>query len=118
RRKLSVRLRGYPRCEARLRRDTIAPDAHDATCPRYHVSRMPRGPERQHRPRPQEARMIYHIVRMTFRPEVPPDEREAGIERLRRYPQEIDVIQAWSVGRDIGGEFEYGAMYALADIEA
>ena len=62
--------------------------------------------------------MIYHIVRMTFKPDVPPDEREAGIERLRRYPQEIDVIQAWSVGRDIGGEYEYGAMYELADIEA
>jgi hypothetical protein len=62
--------------------------------------------------------MIYHIVRMSFKPDVPPDEVEAGLERLRRYPQEIDVIQAWSVGRDIGGEFEYAAMYELADIEA
>jgi Stress responsive A/B Barrel Domain len=62
--------------------------------------------------------MIYHIVRMTFKPDIPPDEREAGIERLRRYPEEIDVIQGWCVGRDIGGEFEVGAMYQLADIEA
>lgn len=62
--------------------------------------------------------MIYHIVRMSFKPDIPPDEIERGLERLRRYPREIDVIQAWSVGRDIGGEFEYGAMYALADIEA
>jgi Stress responsive A/B Barrel Domain len=62
--------------------------------------------------------MIYHIVRMSFKPDVPPEVREAGIERLRRYHEEIDVIQSWSVGRDIGGEFEIGAMYALADIEA
>jgi Stress responsive A/B Barrel Domain len=62
--------------------------------------------------------MIYHIVRGSFRPEVPQADREAALERLRRYPQEIDVIQASCVGRDIGGEFEFGAMYALADIQA
>jgi Stress responsive A/B Barrel Domain len=62
--------------------------------------------------------MIYHCVRGSFRQEVPEAEREAALDRLRRYPQEIDVIQAWSVGRDIGGEYEYGAMYELADIEA
>ena len=62
--------------------------------------------------------MIYHIVRMTFKPDISPEDREAGIERLRRYPQEIDVIQASCVGPDIGGEFEYGAVYALADIAA
>jgi len=62
--------------------------------------------------------MIYHIVRMTFKPGISPDEREAGIDRLRRYPQEIDVIQASCVGPDIGGEYEFGGMYAVADIEA
>lgn len=62
--------------------------------------------------------MIYHLTRMTFKPDVPPEEVEAGLERLRRYPREIDVIHDWCVGRDIGGEFEYCAMYALADIRA
>jgi hypothetical protein len=62
--------------------------------------------------------VIYHIVRMSFKPEVSADEMERGLERLRRYPREIDVIQSWCVGRDIGGEFEYGAMYAVADIQA
>jgi hypothetical protein len=62
--------------------------------------------------------VIYHSVRMTFRPEVPAAEVEAGLERLRRMGREIEVVQAWCVGRDVGGEFEYGAMYALPDIEA
>jgi Stress responsive A/B Barrel Domain len=62
--------------------------------------------------------MIYHSVRMSFKPEIPPEEVERGLERLRRMGREIDVVESWAVGRDIGGEFEYGAMYALRDIEA
>jgi hypothetical protein len=62
--------------------------------------------------------MIYHIVRMTFRPDISPEDLEAGIDRLRRYPQEIDVIQVACTGPDIGGEFEFGGMYGVADIEA
>jgi len=62
--------------------------------------------------------MIYHSARLTFKPEVPPHERETAIERLRTMGREIDVVESWCVGRDFGGEFEYGAMYALADIEA
>lgn len=62
--------------------------------------------------------MIYHSVRMSFKPEVGPDEVEGGLERLRRMGREIDVVESWCVGRDIGGEFDYGAMYALPDIQA
>ena len=62
--------------------------------------------------------MIYHSVRMTFKPDVPPAEVEDGLERLRRMGREIDVVQSWCVGRGVGGEFEYGAMYALSDIQA
>lgn len=62
--------------------------------------------------------MIYHVVRMSFKPDVPPDEVEAGLERLRTMGREIDVVESWCVGRDFGGEFEYGAVYALPDIQA
>jgi Stress responsive A/B Barrel Domain len=62
--------------------------------------------------------MIYHQVRVLFKPEIPEDERQGAIERLRKMGREIDVVQSWSVGRDIGGEFEYGAVYALPDIDA
>jgi hypothetical protein len=60
--------------------------------------------------------VIFHAVRLTFKPEVPAAEREDGLERLRRMGREIEVVQSWCVGRDVGGEFEYGAIYALADI--
>lgn len=62
--------------------------------------------------------MIYHSVRMSFKPEVGPDEVEGGLERLRRMGREIEVVESWCVGRDVGGEFDYGAMYALRDIQA
>jgi Stress responsive A/B Barrel Domain len=62
--------------------------------------------------------MIYHQVRVLFKPEIPEDERQGAIERLRKMGREIDVVESWSVGRDIGGEFEYGAVYALPDIDA
>jgi len=62
--------------------------------------------------------MIYHQVRIKFKPDLPQEEIEDGLERLRTMGREIDVVETWCVGRDVGGEFEYGAMYALPDIEA
>jgi Stress responsive A/B Barrel Domain len=62
--------------------------------------------------------MIYHSVRLSFKPDISAREREDGLERLRTMGREIDVVESWCVGRDVGGDFEYGAMYALPDIEA
>ena len=62
--------------------------------------------------------MIYHSVRMSFKPDVSEEQVADGLERLRTMGREIDVVESWCVGRDVGGEFEYGAMYALPDIEA
>jgi Stress responsive A/B Barrel Domain len=60
--------------------------------------------------------MIYHAVRLSFRPDVPAEQREDGLERLRTMGREIEVVESWCVGRDVGGEFEWGAIYALPDI--
>jgi hypothetical protein len=62
--------------------------------------------------------MIYHQIRFSVKPDVPEAELEASLERLRTLGRELDVVEFWCVGRDFGGEFEYGAMYALPDIEA
>jgi Stress responsive A/B Barrel Domain len=62
--------------------------------------------------------MIYHQIRISMKPDAPKDQVEYALELLRRLGRELDVVEFWAVGRDFGGEFEYGAMYALKDTEA
>ena len=62
--------------------------------------------------------MIYHQIRISMKPDAPKDQVENALELLRRLGRELDVVEFWCVGRDFGGEFEYGAMYALKDIDA
>jgi hypothetical protein len=62
--------------------------------------------------------MIYHQIRVSMRPDAPKDKVDNALEMLRRIGRELDVVEFWCVGRDFGGEFEYGAMYALKDIDA
>ncbi|TDE34109.1 Dabb family protein [Nonomuraea mesophila] len=62
--------------------------------------------------------MIYHQIRMSIRKDAPEAEVERGLETLRQLGRELDVVEFWAVGRDVGGEFHYGAMYALKDLDA
>jgi hypothetical protein len=62
--------------------------------------------------------MIYHQVRMSIRKDAPQDQLDTALNYLRRMGQEIEVVEFFCVGRDFGGEFDYGAMYALKDIDA
>jgi hypothetical protein len=63
-------------------------------------------------------RVIYHQIRISIRKDAPKDQVDTAMNYLRRMGQEIDVVEFFCVGRDFGGEFEYGAMYALKDIDA
>jgi len=60
--------------------------------------------------------MIYHQVRFAMKPDAPKDQVDNAVELLRRLGRELDVVEFWCVGRDFGGEFTVGAMYALKDI--
>lgn len=62
--------------------------------------------------------MIYHINRFAIKQDAPRDQVEAAMQYLRRVGEELDVVESYCVGRDIGGEFGVGAMYALKDIDA
>ena len=62
--------------------------------------------------------MIYHSIRISVKPDAPGEQVEAALELLRRMGREIEAVESWCVGRDFGGEFDYGAMFALKDIEA
>jgi hypothetical protein len=65
-----------------------------------------------------EKTMIYHQIRMAIRPDAPKAALDHALELLRRLGRELDVVQSWCVGRDFGGEFEYGALYVLPDVDA
>jgi hypothetical protein len=60
--------------------------------------------------------MILHTIRFTLKPNAPKDQVEVVFEQLRKCDREIKAVQYFCVGRDFGGEFEYGAMYAFQDI--
>src|SRR5215475_5175716 len=63
-------------------------------------------------------RMIYHINRFAIKKDAPEDQLEAAMQYLRRIGEEPDVVEFYMVGRDLGGEFDVGAMYSLKDIDA
>jgi Stress responsive A/B Barrel Domain len=61
--------------------------------------------------------MISHAIRFTLKPNAPKDQVDVAFEQLRKCGREIKAVQFFCVGRDFGGEFEYGATYALKDID-
>jgi Stress responsive A/B Barrel Domain len=62
--------------------------------------------------------MIYHQIRFTVKPDAPKEQVDTAFELLHRIGRELDVVESFCVGRDVGGEFEYGALYVLKDIDA
>jgi hypothetical protein len=61
--------------------------------------------------------MIYHGNRLTMKADVTPEQREEALESLRNQGASIDAVKSFVVGPDIGGEFEYGAIFVLEDLE-
>ena len=61
--------------------------------------------------------MIFHVNRLTFRAEVDDHTRTLALDRLRRQGSEIDAMTTAVVGPDIGGEYEWGAVFAVEDLQ-
>lgn len=62
--------------------------------------------------------MIYHSIRASIKPGIPEEKVEDALNHLRRMGEEIPAVEFYCVGKDIGGEFSVGAMFALKDIDA
>jgi hypothetical protein len=62
--------------------------------------------------------MIYHQIRVSIRPDAEKEKVDTALEMLNRMGREIDVVEFFCVGRDFGGDFDYGALYALKDLDA
>ncbi|GAA3220508.1 Dabb family protein [Nonomuraea helvata] len=62
--------------------------------------------------------MIYHQIRIALKPDAPEGQVQHALDLLRTLGDKLDAVEFFMVGRDFGGEFHYGTMYALKDIDA
>ncbi|MFE0149842.1 Dabb family protein [Nonomuraea sp. NPDC059007] len=61
--------------------------------------------------------MIYHHNRFTFKQTATAQQREEALASLRNQGESIDAVSRYVVGKDIGGEFEYGAVFVIEDLD-
>ena len=86
--------------------------AHAATTNRQETGR-PEGPGRKQK----EKTMIFHINRMTFKAGLSEEQRRAGLEMARQAGAANPAVKSYVVGPELGGEFEYGAVYVVEDLD-
>ena len=61
--------------------------------------------------------MIYHGNRFTLREDASPEQVEEALESLRNQGRVIPSVKSFVVGRDYGGEYEWGATFVIEDLE-
>ncbi len=61
--------------------------------------------------------MIFHINRATYKADLSEEQRRGGIEMLRQSGAANPVVKSYVVGSEFGGEFEYGAVYVVEDLD-
>jgi hypothetical protein len=61
--------------------------------------------------------MIFHINRASYKADLSEEQRQAGVEMLRQSGAANPGVKSYVVGRELGGEFEYGAVYVFEDLD-
>ncbi|WP_326628216.1 Dabb family protein [Nonomuraea fuscirosea] len=61
--------------------------------------------------------MIYHCIRFTAKPGVTEADRQAALESMRAAARAIPAIKSHVVGPDFGGDYEYGSISVMEDLE-
>ena len=61
--------------------------------------------------------MIFHSIRFQLKESVTPEQLDPVLKQLHKMGTEIPVIQTYCVGRDIGGDFDYGATFVVKNID-
>ena len=62
--------------------------------------------------------MIFHVNRATFKADLSEEQRRAGVELLRQAGAANPAVKSYVVGPELGGEFEYGAVYVVEDLDS
>ena len=60
--------------------------------------------------------MIFHINRATYKAGLSEEQRREGVEMLRQSGAN-PAVKSYVVGPELGGEFEYGAVYVVEDLD-
>ena len=61
--------------------------------------------------------MIFHINQATYKADLSEEQRRAGLEMLRQSGAANPAVKSYAVGPELGGEFEYGAVYVVEDLD-
>jgi Stress responsive A/B Barrel Domain len=61
--------------------------------------------------------MIFHINRMTYKADLSEEQRRAGLELCRQAGAANPAVKSYVVGPELGGEFEYSAVYVVEDLD-
>jgi len=61
--------------------------------------------------------MIFHINRLTYKAGLSEEQRRAGLELMRQAGASNPAVKSYVVGPELGGEFEYSAVYVVDDLD-
>ena len=61
--------------------------------------------------------MIFHINRATYKAGLSEEQRRGGLEMLRQSGAANPVVKSYIVGPELGGEFDYGAVYVVENLD-
>jgi acetylornithine/succinyldiaminopimelate/putrescine aminotransferase len=61
--------------------------------------------------------MIYHINRAKMKASATPEQIEAALESWREQGRSVPSVKSFIIGRDLGGDFEYSAVFAVEDLD-
>src|SRR5262249_12453617 len=60
--------------------------------------------------------MIFPISRATYKAGLSEEQRRAGVELLHQAGAANPAVKSYVVGPELGGEFEYSAVYVVEDL--
>jgi hypothetical protein len=60
--------------------------------------------------------MIFHINRATYKAGLSEEQRREGVEMLSQSGAGNPAVKSYVVGPELGGEFQYGAVYVVEDL--
>ena len=61
--------------------------------------------------------MIFHSIRFELKKDVSEEQVQPVLAQLHKMGDEIAAVQTYCVGRDFGGDFDYGATFVIKNID-